>query len=217
MSNNDIAYIWCLVAMQEEVFALFGQENVCLLQAKPFEIYELKQQNIRILRTGIGNTNAAAATQYLLTKHTPEIIYNLGSAGGLSENVALKQAYCIEKSMFFDVDVSAFGYAYGQIPQNGLTHYVLQANTGITCASGNSFVENFQEKYATKITPKIDLVEMELAGILHTLHVNEYKGVIKAIKGISDHANHHAKNEFTENLQLAMQAVKNIFEKDHAN
>lgn len=206
--------LWCLFAMEEERMAIFPDETTDLIQEKPFTIRKDRKSGIFILVTGIGTVNAAIATQHLLDQYTPEIVINLGAAGGVAPESELGMAYMVSEAIFFDVDVTAFGYSYGRIPRNGVETYQLHTvhEEPCICASGDSFVTDFHGQYGKKISKKILLVDMEIAGVCHTLLVNNYQGKIYAIKGVSDKANYQAPTSFDENMASALTQVQTMFQ-----
>jgi adenosylhomocysteine nucleosidase len=206
--------IWCLFAMEEERMALFPDKTTDLIQEKPFTMRKDRTSGISILVTGIGTVNAAIATQHLLDRYEPDTIINLGTAGGVAPESELGKAYMVSEAIFFDVDVTAFGYSYGQIPRNGVETYQLHTlrKESCICASGDSFVTNFHKQYGPRINKKVLLVDMEIAGICHTLLVNNYQGKIYAIKGVSDKANHQATTSFKENMATALTQVHIMFQ-----
>jgi adenosylhomocysteine nucleosidase len=200
--------------MEEERMAIFPDATSDLIQAKPFVIRKDRASGISILVTGIGTVNAAIATQHLLDRYVPETIINLGAAGGVAPESELGKAYMVSEAVFFDVDVTAFGYSYGRIPRNGVETYQLNILSDETCicASGDSFVTDFHGQYGNKINQKVLLVDMEIAGICHTLLVNNYPGKIFSIKGVSDKANYEAPTSFEENMKLAMLQVHQMLQ-----
>jgi 5'-methylthioadenosine/S-adenosylhomocysteine nucleosidase len=212
--------IWVLTAMEAEREIVFPEKTVELVAEKPFAIRKDNASGMHVLTTGIGTVNAAMAVQYLLDHHTPDTIVNIGSAGGVSERTKLTSAYLVDEAVFFDVDVTQFGYSYGEFPYNGKRAYPLSPapselrnNQPIVGASGNRFVTDFQQQYRARFDRLVSLVDMELAGILHTLSINEYSGNVYAIKGVSDQADGDSTQDFNANLKKAMENVK---EKLHA-
>lgn len=218
--------------MEAEREVLFPDTTVEIVSQAPFAIRRDASRNLFIVTSGIGTVNAAAATQYVVNQLSPGIIINIGSAGGVSDRVDIGRAYFVERSVFFDVDVTDFGYSYGEFPYNGKAEYPLtttsagrshptdssgthSANTiedPITCASGNRFVTDFVSAYSDKLLHPADLVDMELAGIVHTLSVNSYIGQVFSIKGVSDKADQESTDTFKQTLEKAMRAVGDKFD-----
>lgn len=68
--------------------------------------------------TGIGKANAAAGTAILLSKAKVEILINYGFCGAVDPNAPVGTVYIGESTSYGDVDVTGFGYQYGQIPNS---------------------------------------------------------------------------------------------------
>lgn len=70
-----------------------------------------------MLRSGIGKVNAAMSTSILLVKYKPDYVINTGSAGGFHPQLNVGDIVISDEVRHHDVDVTAFGYEYGQVPQ----------------------------------------------------------------------------------------------------
>ncbi|QED48723.1 5'-methylthioadenosine/S-adenosylhomocysteine nucleosidase [Cytobacillus dafuensis] len=70
-----------------------------------------------LLRSGIGKVNAALSTAILLEKFKPDFVINTGSAGGFNPDLNVGDVVISTEVRHHDVDVTAFGYEYGQVPQ----------------------------------------------------------------------------------------------------
>lgn len=69
-----------------------------------------------LLRCGIGKVNAAVGAALLLETWKPRFVVNTGSAGGLSASASVGDLVISDGLLQHDVDVTAFGYARGQVP-----------------------------------------------------------------------------------------------------
>src|SRR5690606_28131087 len=74
-------------------------------------------QEIVLLKSGIGKVNAAMSTTILLQHYKPDLVINTGSAGGFDENLEVGSIVISSEVRHHDVDVTAFGYEMGQVPQ----------------------------------------------------------------------------------------------------
>jgi adenosylhomocysteine nucleosidase len=107
-------------AMEEEVTLLRDhiegqtQEEVAGCE---FTFGSMKGADVILLRSGIGKVNAAMSTTILLEKYKPDCIINTGSAGGLNPDLNVGDAVISTEVRHHDVDVTAFDYEYGQVPQ----------------------------------------------------------------------------------------------------
>lgn len=107
-------------AMEEEVTLLRDnidnqtQETVAGCE---FTFGQMHGADVILLRSGIGKVNATMSTTILLEKYKPDCIINTGSAGGFNPALNVGDAVISTEVRHHDVDVTAFGYEYGQVPQ----------------------------------------------------------------------------------------------------
>ncbi|MEK4028728.1 5'-methylthioadenosine/S-adenosylhomocysteine nucleosidase [Pseudobacillus sp. FSL P4-0506] len=107
-------------AMEEEVVILREQmENrqVETIANSEFTTGTLNGAEVILLRSGIGKVNAAMTTAILLHHFRPDAVINTGSAGGLNPALNVGDVVISTEVRHHDVDVTAFGYEYGQVPQ----------------------------------------------------------------------------------------------------
>ncbi|TCN24624.1 5'-methylthioadenosine/S-adenosylhomocysteine nucleosidase [Mesobacillus foraminis] len=107
-------------AMEEEVTLLRNKiENGEQQTVAGFEFITgtLEGTEVVLLRSGIGKVNAAMSTTVLLERFSPDYIINTGSAGGLNPELNVGDVVISSEVRHHDVDVTAFGYEYGQVPQ----------------------------------------------------------------------------------------------------
>jgi adenosylhomocysteine nucleosidase len=69
-----------------------------------------------LLKSGIGKVNAALSTTLLLDRFSPDYVINTGSAGGFHPSLNVGDVVISTEVRHNDVDVTAFGYEYGQVP-----------------------------------------------------------------------------------------------------
>ncbi len=78
-------------------------------------LIEKKPPVERVLLTGVGKVNAAFKLSEYLAKHSVDWILNLGFAGA-TPGYQIGDLVLITESSYHDFDLSAFGYAKGQVP-----------------------------------------------------------------------------------------------------
>ncbi|WP_340371740.1 5'-methylthioadenosine/S-adenosylhomocysteine nucleosidase [Peribacillus sp. FSL E2-0218] len=107
-------------AMEEEVTILRdkleGLEQVTIAGSE-FNTGKLDGVEVILLKSGIGKVNAAMSTAVLLEKFKPDAIINTGSAGGYHPALNVGDVVISTEVRHHDVDVTVFGYEYGQVPQ----------------------------------------------------------------------------------------------------
>ncbi|MGE6375461.1 5'-methylthioadenosine/S-adenosylhomocysteine nucleosidase [Peribacillus muralis] len=107
-------------AMEEEVTILRdkleGLEQVTIAGSE-FNTGNLNGVEVILLKSGIGKVNAAMSTAVLLERFKPDAIINTGSAGGYHPELNVGDVVISTEVRHHDVDVTVFGYEYGQVPQ----------------------------------------------------------------------------------------------------
>ncbi|TRX99110.1 5'-methylthioadenosine/S-adenosylhomocysteine nucleosidase [Acholeplasma laidlawii] len=181
-----------IAAMLSEVEVLTS--NLNLKSTQPYNIYEGKYQgqDVMLIISGIGKTNASSALSHILTLH-PEtrFIINLGIVGG--HKVNLYDTYLVSEVTYHDVDLTIFNYEYGQIPKYPTLYFTdtkilnkLEDFNQIRLYTGDIF--------STKpINPNSYIVDMEGASIYQVAH--SYKYPVLAIKVVSDVLGSHDQME----------------------
>lgn len=218
---NTIKTIAIIGAMEQEIELLKNRlSNVQTHCFGTFQISEgtLHGKRIILSLSGIGKVNAAAATATVILKFTPDCVINTGSAGGLGKGLKIGDVVIGTHTAHHDVDVTAFGYVHGQVPQQPAQfesdeELVLMAENcsdafeASTVAhglivSGDQFIHS-SDKIATirQHFPEVLAVEMEAAAIAQTCARFETPFVV--IRAISDGADEKADISFDEFLKTA--------------
>ncbi len=107
-------------AMEEEVTLLrdrIEDGTVEVIAGCEFTAGRMDGIDVVLLRSGIGKVNAAMSTSILLEKYSPDYVINTGSAGGYDPNLNVGDLVISSEVRHHDVDVTVFGYEYGQVPQ----------------------------------------------------------------------------------------------------
>ena len=107
-------------AMEEEVRMLRAniddaEEEV--IGGSQYTTGKMHGVEVVLLRSGIGKVNAAMSTAVLLERFKPDVVVNTGSAGGFDADLNVGDVVISTEVRHHDVDVTAFGYEYGQVPQ----------------------------------------------------------------------------------------------------
>jgi adenosylhomocysteine nucleosidase len=208
-------------AMEEEVTLLRDnieestQETVAGCE---FTFGKMRGAEVILLRSGIGKVNAAMSTTILLEKYKPDCIINTGSAGGYNPELNVGDAVISTEVRHHDVDVTAFGYEYGQVPQlpaafiadekliNVAEHAAneienFQIVKGLI-ATGDSFMEDpVRVDFVRKKFEDLQAVEMEAAAIAQVAYRFEVPFVI--IRSLSDIAGKESELSFDQFIDKA--------------
>lgn len=180
----------------------------------------LEGKKVILALSGIGKVNAAITTTVLIEKYQPNCIINTGSAGGLGKIIHIGDIVVGNKVGHHDVDVRAFGYTLGQIPQmpvffdcnSRLIELASDAANDFSDAaihhglivSGDQFIHSNQDvSRIRRQFPGVLACEMEAAAIAQTCIQFALPFVV--IRAISDHADEKANSNFETFLQKASQ------------
>lgn len=208
-------------AMEEEVALMHKKMDNPRTQRHGgalFHIGTLNGQPIVLLQSGIGKVNAAMATALLLELYQPDAVINTGSAGGVGEQLAIGDIVISTEVCHHDADATAFGYAYGQIPQMPATYPAdtalcqaverAIATLGETrthqglIASGDSFMADPERIMAVKSRfPALLALEMEAAAIAQICY--RYHTPFVVTRALSDIAGKESPISFPEFLEKA--------------
>lgn len=179
---------------------------------------ELDGKKIVLCQSGIGKVNAAIATTIVIDQFAPDCVINTGSAGGIGGGLHVGDVVIGNQIAHHDVDVTAFGYAHGQVPQlpeyydstADLIDVAKQAASAFQTAqirngmivSGDQFINSQQSIVQIRAHfPNVQAVEMEAAAIAQTCLQLQKPFVI--IRAISDSADDEASVSFDEFLETA--------------
>lgn len=208
-------------AMDEEVAILKekiqNREDLTIGQSE-FSIGKIDNIDIVLLKSGIGKVNAAVGTTLLLDHFKPDYVLNTGSAGGYHTELNVGDIVISTDVRHHDVDVTIFGYEYGQVPKmppgftpdESLIEKAQQAAAAITdikvakglIVTGDSFMNDPErvEFVRGKFTD-LYAVEMEAAAIAQVCHLFNVPFVI--IRALSDIAGKDSNVSFDKFLEKA--------------
>lgn len=207
-------------AMEQEVTLLRDKiENRNTLSVAGCEIYTgtLNGTEIALLKSGIGKTSAALGTTLLLQLCQPDVIINTGSAGGLAPSLKVGDIVVSDEVRYHDADVTAFGYAPGQMAgcpesftadaaliaaaEQSITALDLHAVRGLV-VSGDAFINGAEPLARIRHTfPQAVAVEMEATAIGHVCH--QFGVPFVVVRAISDVADQESHLSFDEFLSVA--------------
>ncbi|OIK17038.1 5'-methylthioadenosine/S-adenosylhomocysteine nucleosidase [Bacillus sp. MUM 116] len=208
-------------AMEEEVTLLRdnidgrSQETVAGCE---FTFGQMNGTDVILLRSGIGKVNAAMSTTILLEKYKPDYIINTGSAGGFNPSLNVGDAVISTEVRHHDVDVTAFGYEYGQVPQLPAAFTADQKLIEVAenaakeldnfqivkgvIATGDSFMEDpARVEFVRSKFDDLQAVEMEAAAIAQVAHQFGVPFVI--IRSLSDIAGKESEVSFDQFIDQA--------------
>lgn len=183
-----------------------------------FHSGKLSGMQVVLVQSGIGKVAAALATALLIQHFKPDAIINTGSAGGFDPELNVGDVVISTEVRHHDVDVTAFGYEMGQVPQMPAAfsaHPALieaaeqsiqalgycQTKKGLI-ATGDSFIcDPARIAVIRQHFPAMLAVEMEGAAIAQVCHMLNTPFVV--IRSLSDIAGKESPQSFEAYLAVA--------------
>ncbi len=208
-------------AMEEEVELLREKMDVHkaeVIAHCEYFIGTLQGKEVVLSKSGIGKVNAAMATAILFERYNPDVVVNTGSAGGYNSELKIGDLVISSEVRHHDVDVTAFGYKYGQVPQlpeafkadasmieiaEAAARSIegVQAVKGLI-ATGDTFMSDPDKvEFVRGKFPDIQAVEMEGAAIAQVAYQFDIPFVI--IRSLSDIAGQKSEISFDKFIEKA--------------
>lgn len=171
-----------------------------------------------LVRSGIGKVAASTITSLLIQKYGVNMVINSGSAGGIGKGLAVGDVVISEKLAYFDVDVTGFGYQYGQLPAGmplyfEASRYLISEMEKAAAATnhhvhkglivtGDTFVnDQAKVKEILQHFPDALANEMEGAAVAQTAMLFQIPFLV--VRAISDTADHEAAQTFDDFIDEA--------------
>ncbi|MBQ3234716.1 MAG: 5'-methylthioadenosine/S-adenosylhomocysteine nucleosidase [Clostridia bacterium] len=199
--GKDVKIIGMVVAMDKEITPFLSTvgERISEEVKGPFTVfgYELYGKKIYLIKSGIGEIFASAATQLLISEYKVDIIMNFGVCGSLTKTVGVLDTVIVEGVVHYDFDLSGIDdVVVGQYPgyqtpliktDENLLEICKSAmpnSSVVICASADKFVSDSDIKTRLYGDFGAKVCDMESAGILLTAKGYNVPTVI--IKAVSD-------------------------------
>lgn len=215
-----------IAAMPQElgilVETLAEKEEVPVL-GNTYYTGRLGKHEVVLVQSGIGKVMSAMSVAILADHFQVDAVINTGSAGAVADGLQIGDVVVADQLAYHDVDVTAFGYAYGQMAgqelyfpadqvllenmRSVLVEQELVSQVGLI-ATGDSFIAGQDKIAAIKAHfPQVLAVEMEGAAIAQAA-VNAGKSFL-VIRAMSDRAQGDANITFDEFIiQAGEQSAK---------
>ncbi|SET65933.1 adenosylhomocysteine nucleosidase [Salinibacillus kushneri] len=178
----------------------------------------LEGHDVVLLKSGIGKVNAAMSTTVLMERYHPDYVINTGSAGGFAAALEVGDVIISDRIVHHDVDVTAFDYEYGQVPQmpacfkadEKLISLAVDATSSMAdvksvrglIATGDSFMADPERvAFVRRKFPDIEASEMEAAAIAQVCY--RYATPFVIIRALSDIAGKESSISFDQFLNKA--------------
>ena len=208
-------------AMEPEIAILRDQINnreTETIAGCEFYRGELAGHDVILTRSGIGKVAASIATTILLDRFEPDCVINTGSAGGFDPELRVGDVVISDEVRHHDVNVTAFGYEPGQLPQQPaafisdsklievakqVMHQLpeLQSRIGLICTGDQFMCDPDHIEQVRQTFPDMMAAEMEAAAIAQVCH--QFKVPFVVIRSLSDIAGTESPSTFEEYLEVA--------------
>lgn len=152
---------------------------------------------VALRRSGIGFTNATAATAHCFHDFGAVPVLSVGTAGGLMRGIEIGDVVVGEHYVNINADATAFGYALGQVPgmppqyapdprmlARAAAAQMPYRIRSATIGSSEVFVTEGRARALREVFPTVAAVDMESAAIAQFAHVHGMPFL--SIRGISD-------------------------------
>lgn len=218
-----MSVIGLIGAMDEEVAVIKEwMTDVQATEVAGCEFFQgqLDGKDVVLLKSGIGKVNAAVSTTLLMANFKPTAVINIGSAGGFDPELEVGDVIISDAVVHHDVDVTAFGYAIGQLPSMPETFAAdkslialaqkavasvgqVKAKVGLI-GTGDVFMCQAERVAAVRASfPDLKAVEMEAAAVAQVCHKFAVPFVV--VRSLSDVADKESPASFEEYLTVAAQ------------
>jgi adenosylhomocysteine nucleosidase len=227
--------IGILGAMEQEIALLqasLDNLEVSTLAHLTFYTGTLHGVEVVLVQCGIGKVAAAVGTTLLIHHFAPDYVVNTGSAGGFDTTLNIGDLVIGNKVQHHDVDLTHFGYAYGQCSgmpenfpcdeqlikaaENAAEHLSVKTIRGLIC-TGDSFIGSDEVAHRLRQQiPDMSAVEMEGAAIAQTCFMlNTPCLVIRSLSDIAGKTSTVSFNTYLEtaaknSAELVMAMIQNL-------
>ncbi|WP_312066084.1 5'-methylthioadenosine/adenosylhomocysteine nucleosidase [Leuconostoc lactis] len=184
---------------EEKITLIAALEDVTTKQHGGTEITSgrYKGHEVILTESGIGKVAAASATALMIDNFEPDLVVNTGSAGALDPDLKIGEEVIGTQVAYSDVDVTVFGYAYGQVPNKPLYYeadptvvkdfeQLAPVKEGLI-VSGDQFVQDTAKKRILTHFPEALVAEMEAAAVAQVAY--QFGTPFIVLRGVSDLAN----------------------------
>lgn len=186
-----------------------------------FKCYFIEKDTyeLYVLKSGMGEVGASAATEYLIARYNVSMIINFGVVGGLTSEMKKQKVCLVEKVVHYKYDCSEFtSLAVGQVDGHDsiylktdekLVQSVMSLMDNIklvTCCSGDKFVATAEEKSFLHKRFNGDICDMESSGIVLTCELNKVPCLL--FKAVSDGLNDGAEGFYAELEKASLKCLK---------
>lgn len=204
--------IGLIVAIEGELLAMLDSNSFKYEETieNCFKVIKtiINSNEVYIVKSGCGEIDASSATQFLITKHSVDLILNFGIVGALKRDLKVSDLFLVKKVVHYDYDTSKidgtkvaqyleFNDVYmetkGELYKK--IYGIMPSIKNVICASGDKFIEDKVVKERLANLYDASICDMESAAIVRICFKNNIEAII--IKCISDTFDGDAKEYMT--------------------
>lgn len=210
-------------AMDEEVAILINEINLTRKENKAsmeFYLGKLWNQEVVVVRSGIGKVNSAICAQILIDDFNVDYVINVGIAGGIGIEINPGDVVIADNLIQHDIDTSVFGDRIGQVPRLNTFDFkcseelINKAKKGSQklpqiksfigrIVTGDQFIADVEKIKWLKEEFNAYACEMEGGSIAQVCYLNNIPFVV--IRSISDNANTGAHIDYEKFKGIAVE------------
>ena len=199
--DKKIKTIGMVVAMDKEITPFLSTvgESVGTQTKGGFTVYgyKLEDKTVYLIKSGIGEIYAAAATQVLIGEFGAEVVLNFGVCGALTKDIGVCDTVIVKGVVHYDFDLTGIDdVVIGQYP--GYETPIIETTKEfieiskkampnakeVICASADKFVSDKDIKIRLNTEFGAEVCDMECAAVLLTCNLHGVPTLI--IKAVSD-------------------------------
>ena len=221
--------IGIIFAMKEELSSFLKDKEIIEIK----EIYELKFYKLKtnlkeiiVVESGVGKVNSARTTQVLIDYFKPDLIINVGVAGGLTNSINVLDIVIGERLVQYDFDITEFNHPKGYIPKigdyietnkdlvNKIYNLGISLNINIykgIIASGDKFITNINDRKQINNDYNAICCEMEGASIAQVCKLCNIPFIV--IRSISDNIEKNSYLDHEEFLEESCLEISKFLDK----
>ena len=164
--------IGIIAAMEQELVLLVEQlENKVeeTVLGNTYYTGRLGKHDVVLVQSGVGKVMSAMSVAVLADHFGVDALINTGSAGAVAPGLKIGDVVVASKLAYHDVDLTAFGYDYGQMSMQPLYY-----------ESDSTFVETFEKVLAKPLsTLKLVLLRLVIALLQVRIRLMLLKGTFQ--------------------------------------
>ena len=206
-----IGIIGAMAVEVEDLIEIMSDKRMENISGTLYHIGKVKGMDCVVAQCGVGKVAAAVCAQTMILKYQPQVLINVGVAGGIGENIHIGDIVISRGLVQHDMDTSALGDEKGMISginmvvipaSQNLVNQVASAAAGIygdgvhvgIIATGDQFICDAGKLKRLAVEFDASACEMEGGSIAQVCWINKVDFVV--IRAISDNADEDASVDF---------------------